>query len=101
MAGQASNTEHRTKAGKIYYGLALLFFALGLMSKPMVVTLPFVMLLLDYWPLQRGLRGEGRGEKADAAGLSPLTSHLSPPNSHLSPPVIHLPPPPINKPMKN
>jgi tetratricopeptide (TPR) repeat protein len=35
------------------YALALLFFALGLMSKPMLVTLPFVMLLLDLWPLQR------------------------------------------------
>jgi len=35
------------------YALALFFFALGLMSKPMLVTLPFVMLLLDYWPLQR------------------------------------------------
>ena len=35
------------------YMLALLFFALGLMSKPMLVTLPFVMLLLDYWPLNR------------------------------------------------
>ena len=33
--------------------LALVFFALGLMSKPMLVTLPFVMLLLDYWPLGR------------------------------------------------
>ena len=32
---------------------ALLFFALGLMSKPMVVTLPFVMLLLDCWPFNR------------------------------------------------
>jgi tetratricopeptide (TPR) repeat protein len=32
---------------------ALLFFALGLMAKPMLVTLPFVMLLLDYWPLKR------------------------------------------------
>ena len=29
------------------------FFALGLMSKPMLVTLPFVLLLLDYWPLNR------------------------------------------------
>ena len=29
------------------------FFALGLMSKPMLVTWPFVMLLLDYWPLRR------------------------------------------------
>ena len=36
-----------------FYWLALLFFALGLMSKPMVVTLPFVMLLLDWWPLGR------------------------------------------------
>ena len=36
-----------------FYWLALIFFALGLMSKPMLVTLPFVMLLLDYWPLQR------------------------------------------------
>jgi protein O-mannosyl-transferase len=34
--------------------LAVLFcFALGLMAKPMLVTLPFVLLLLDYWPLQR------------------------------------------------
>jgi len=36
-----------------FYLLALLFFLLGLMSKPMLVTLPFVLLLLDYWPLGR------------------------------------------------
>jgi protein O-mannosyl-transferase len=35
------------------YGLVLLCFALGLMSKQMVVTFPFVLLLLDYWPLRR------------------------------------------------
>ena len=35
------------------YLLALLLFALSLMSKPMLVTLPFVLLLLDYWPLRR------------------------------------------------
>jgi hypothetical protein len=35
------------------YFLVLLLFALGLMAKPMLVTLPFVLLLLDYWPLQR------------------------------------------------
>jgi len=35
------------------YCLALLFFVCGLMSKPVLVTLPFVMLLLDFWPLQR------------------------------------------------
>ena len=36
-----------------FYGLALAFFVCGLMSKPMVVTLPLVLLLLDYWPLGR------------------------------------------------
>jgi protein O-mannosyl-transferase len=35
------------------YALALFLFACGLMSKPMVVTLPFVLLLLDFWPLKR------------------------------------------------
>jgi tetratricopeptide (TPR) repeat protein len=35
------------------YWLALVCFALGLMAKPMLVTLPFVLLLLDYWPLNR------------------------------------------------
>ena len=35
------------------YGIVVLFFTLGLMSKPMLVTLPFVLLLLDYWPLKR------------------------------------------------
>jgi protein O-mannosyl-transferase len=35
------------------YALVLLLFALGLMSKPMLVTVPFVFLLLDYWPLGR------------------------------------------------
>ncbi len=35
------------------YLLVGLLFALGLMSKGMLVTLPFLLLLLDYWPLQR------------------------------------------------
>ncbi len=35
------------------YLIVLVFFALGMMAKPMLVTLPFVLLLLDYWPLQR------------------------------------------------
>ena len=41
------------KPAKSRYLLTLFLFALGLMSKPMLVTLPFVLLLLDYWPLKR------------------------------------------------
>jgi tetratricopeptide (TPR) repeat protein len=47
---------------------ALIFFALGLMSKPMLVTLPFVLLLLDFWPLQR-LRFSPRFESANCFSL--------------------------------
>jgi len=36
-----------------YYNWALVFFILSFLSKAMVVTLPFLLLLLDYWPLQR------------------------------------------------
>jgi protein O-mannosyl-transferase len=35
------------------YIVVLVLFALGLMAKPMLVTLPFVLLLLDYWPFER------------------------------------------------
>jgi tetratricopeptide (TPR) repeat protein len=35
------------------YFICLILFALSLMSKPMFVTLPFVLMLLDYWPLKR------------------------------------------------
>jgi protein O-mannosyl-transferase len=35
------------------YALLVILFVFGLMSKPMVITLPFVLLLLDYWPLRR------------------------------------------------
>jgi len=35
------------------YATVIVLFALGLMAKPMIVTLPFALLLLDYWPLER------------------------------------------------
>ena len=47
------SAQTRSSKSKVFYVLALLMFALGLMAKPMLVTFPFVMLLLDYWPLQR------------------------------------------------
>jgi Tfp pilus assembly protein PilF len=51
--GSAPGGLRVTGHGSRFYWLALACFALGLMSKPMLVTLPFVMLLLDYWPLGR------------------------------------------------
>jgi tetratricopeptide (TPR) repeat protein len=41
------------KPGIKRYGAVLFLFALGLLAKPMLVALPFVMLLLDFWPLKR------------------------------------------------
>jgi tetratricopeptide (TPR) repeat protein len=47
---------HYTRApGLVRYLVALLLFALGLLAKPMLVTLPFVLLLLDWWPLGRAV----------------------------------------------
>jgi protein O-mannosyl-transferase len=45
--------KFQTSRLKLFYALALIFFILGLMAKPMLVTLPFVFLLLDFWPLRR------------------------------------------------
>jgi tetratricopeptide (TPR) repeat protein len=44
-------------------------FALGLMSKPMLVTLPFVLLLLDYWPLNRTTITKVNANQADTSML--------------------------------
>jgi protein O-mannosyl-transferase len=52
-AALASAKGGQSPRSKVWYGLALLGFALGLLSKPMLVTLPFVLLLLDFWPLGR------------------------------------------------
>jgi len=54
------------------YLLVIVLFALGLMSKPMLVTLPFTLLLLDYWPLQRFDILTGKGVHKNNARLSNL-----------------------------
>jgi tetratricopeptide (TPR) repeat protein len=48
-----SYARYATDGCRRSFAFALIFFALGLMAKPMLVTLPFVLLLLDWWPLQR------------------------------------------------
>lgn len=48
----------------------ILFFILGLMSKPMIVTFPFVMLLMDFWPLQRI-----KSRRIEGAAVMPQAHH--------------------------
>ena len=50
------------------YLLVCFIFALGLMSKATLVTVPCVLLLLDYWPLRRSLGAEQRGQRSEGRG---------------------------------
>ncbi|EFK09485.1 tetratricopeptide repeat protein [delta proteobacterium NaphS2] len=58
----------RFKVG--WYCLVVLFFILGGMAKPMIVTLPFALLLLDYWPLGRFKTLNSDATQAEKMGLS-------------------------------
>jgi tetratricopeptide (TPR) repeat protein len=60
-ASQSAMAHPPGRKLKVFYGLTLLSFMLGLMSKPMLVTLPFVLLLLDYWPLNRAAEPAAQG----------------------------------------
>jgi len=83
------------------YLLVTALFACGLMAKPMLVTLPFVLLLLDYWPLGRVGGGRwavgGECEEAGGAQCEVRRPRLTAPRSlrpvHTSPPTAHRPPP--------
>ena len=61
----------------IFYLLALTCFALGLMSKPMLVTVPCVLLLLDYWPLRRWEDHSPQPDGNGADHASRITFHVS------------------------
>ena len=70
----ASESKVQGPKSKVFYGLSLLGFALALLSKAMAVTLPFVLLLLDLWPLGRV---QGSGFRVQGSGAKPLNSQLS------------------------
>jgi tetratricopeptide (TPR) repeat protein len=54
------------RPGRKRYVLVVALFGLGLMAKPMLVTLPFALLLLDFWPLKRIELAEARGGRLAA-----------------------------------
>ena len=60
------------------YVLILIFFAMGLVAKPMLVTLPFVLLLLDFWPLGRLKLPGSRGGEGIARPLKQLLWEKTP-----------------------
>src|SRR5262249_49630648 len=45
--------RHARLGGRRWYGLALLCFGLGLTAKPMLVSVPFLLLVLEIWPFDR------------------------------------------------
>lgn len=59
-ASYAEGFRKREGKPKLFYCLTLMFFIMGLMSKAMLVTLPIILLLLDYWPLRRWKQGSKR-----------------------------------------
>jgi tetratricopeptide (TPR) repeat protein len=81
------------RQGPWRYLLVLLLYALGLMAKPMLVTLPCLLLLLDYWPLGRvkgeGWRVAGGGSRVEGADKR-SGKFLSPPPTALHPPPTTL-----------
>lgn len=68
MLTMAAYASYVRRPGALRYARVLIAFGLGLMAKPILVTLPFVLLLLDYWPLGRD-RGCGRRQRAAWAWL--------------------------------
>ena len=66
-------TGYVRRGGARRYSLALGLFALGLLAKPMLITLPFAMLLLDYWPLGRLSLRRSSGQSAGKGGKSRAT----------------------------
>ena len=53
MLTMLAYARYAERGGFVRYSFVVILFGLGLMAKPMLVTLPFVLLLLDFWPLER------------------------------------------------
>ena len=67
----AAYVSYVRRRGPVRYVLTVLLFALGLLAKPMLVTLPILLLLLDYWPLEQigRHRTEDASQKVSAVRL--------------------------------
>src|SRR5208283_5414232 len=68
--GPSSSFIMRHASLLLPYLLSLAFFACGLMSKPMLVTTPFVLLLIDFWPLGRFAAAKQKAKPASAKAVA-------------------------------
>ena len=71
-----SYTRYAEGHSRKWYAWTALTLALGLLAKPMLVTWPFVMLLLDYWPLRR--LSESTSRKNFLVSIAPLVREKLP-----------------------
>jgi Flp pilus assembly protein TadD len=69
--------RYTERPGPYRYSLIILLFALGLMAKPMLVTLPFILLLLDYWPIDRFQKSKAHRLLLEKLPLFALTAASS------------------------
>ena len=72
FAAMGAYVKYIKTAKSKYYLLLVVLFSLALMSKPMIITLPFILLLLDYWPLKRISAIEHRTKYGFFHAISPL-----------------------------
>lgn len=71
-------SEYVAKRKASLYIVALISFVLGIMSKPMLVTLPIVMLLIDFWPLDRYSLDDRQGLRQLLRRLTTLATEKIP-----------------------
>jgi tetratricopeptide (TPR) repeat protein len=77
MLTMAAYLAYARRPGLMRYLLVALSFALGLMAKPMLVTLPCVLLLLDYWPLGRLQLAHSEGRPGDKSAICNLQAAIA------------------------
>jgi len=66
-----SYVKYAKGGGRRWYGISFLLLTLGLMAKPMLVSTPFLLLLLDYWPLGRFGASRAAGSEMLAVSTKP------------------------------
>ena len=69
--------HYASRPGIRRYAAVIVLFALGLMAKPMIVTLPFALLLLDYWPLER-IRADDASRRRGGMSIGGLVKEKIP-----------------------